>query len=121
MVYAGRRRRWLTTGALALAVILSVYDVPLRVMFWLSKPALDRYANHLYREVPMLMPNEKPQRVGLFWIKAGGAGPNHVGLDSWIWFTYVPDGLHAPWWVYLGSPWIPRWERVQLSEHWTAD
>jgi hypothetical protein len=120
IVFAGRRYRWFVTGVFASSVLLAVYDVPLRVRFWVSKPALDRYANHLYCDVPMLDPPAGPRQMGLFWTDSAHAGPNYVYITGRRHLTYLPQGMHVSWWTYLASPWTPAWSETPLSEHWEA-
>jgi hypothetical protein len=83
---------------------------PLRVMFWLHRPAFDRLARHYYEEVPFLNQPAPPKHVGLYPIMSAVATPHgvFVNIDRDLEVCYLPDAdlpYPARRWHYLGGEW----------------
>jgi hypothetical protein len=85
---------------------LAVYtQVPLLISFQISKPALDRYTNHLYAEVPIMNPPANMnRRCGLNYVSGCKLSGN--GVEMFVGARYMPytpvDAEHWHFWHFNG-------------------
>jgi hypothetical protein len=86
---------------------LVVYSqVPILISFRISKPALDRYANHLYTEVPIVTPPANMNRwCGLYYVSGCHLSGN--GVEMFVgtrYMQYSPiDADHPHFWHFSGD------------------
>ena len=105
-----RARQSISENVLIAAAIVST-QIPMMLPFWISEPSLDRYANHLYTEVPMMSPPLAiPCRCGLYHITGYQLSPNHVVLTihgkDLIYSPNVSSISSSDWIRHIGGPWF---------------
>lgn len=125
---SGVRALAAAAAVMAVTVLLSLWSVPLRLRFEMSRSAFDRAVTDEAaatgndpvdgREVPFL----EDQRVGLYGVESASA----VGIEVWFrtvepWapsssgFIYAPRG--APGFLGLGTPWA---RGLSMGDGWYA-
>ena len=74
--------------------------LPLRVMFFLHRPAFDRVARFYYEQAPMHYPPAPPGWIGLYPVKSIGVFANGVEIRIWegVRVLYLP---HDSTYLYL--------------------
>jgi hypothetical protein len=82
--------------AVVIGAILVLSGLPTRIVFHICRPSLDRYANHLYAEVPMQAPPSNVHWCGIYPVSSPFIMPNGVGVRVGIRrLAFMPD-VNAP-------------------------
>jgi hypothetical protein len=119
------RYRWHQLLLLSLAISSPIGWWPLRVNLFLQAPALERFAWHVYAEMPMSHPPRTPQMAGLFIVKGVRASPNGVGMTvmgAGGRLDYSPSGSRQAHWLQRQAvPWFLRWVIPPRIGNWSVD
>jgi hypothetical protein len=98
-----------------ITTIIVATQLPLMIPFYISRPWLDRYANHIYRDRPMLFEQSAGQWCGLYYVSHAQSGPSQVDLFiGCMPASYYPD---VPGQVLSGD-FSGRWSvlKIELGE-----